>query len=104
MNAWVLGLSTFVYLAAFILSLAAVRSEGRGLSRAVWWAALAGLVLQSLGMGLRWWESYHMGLGHAPLANFYESLVFFAWAVILLSLGAVRDKASPILPVVLALF
>ncbi|MEN6474940.1 MAG: cytochrome c biogenesis protein CcsA [Syntrophaceae bacterium] len=103
MSATVLGISTFVYLAAFILSLAAARSEGRGLSRAVWWAALAGLVLQSVGMALRWWESYQMGVGHAPLANFYESLVFFAWAVILLSLGAARAKASPILPFVLAL-
>lgn len=103
MSATVLGVGTFVYLAAFILSLAGARSEDRRLNRVVWWTALAGLALQSVGMGLRWWESYRMGVGHAPLANFYESLVFFAWAVIILSLGAARAKASPILPFVLAL-
>ncbi len=103
MSAWVLGLTTFIYLAAFVLSLAGARSEGRGLKRVVWWSALAGLALQSVGMGLRWWESHQLGVGHAPLANFYESLVFFAWAVVILSLGAARAKAAPILPFVLAL-
>jgi cytochrome c-type biogenesis protein CcsB len=27
-----------------------------------------------------------MGIGHAPLSNFYESLIFFAWSVVLLYL------------------
>jgi len=103
MSATVLGITTFIYLAAFVLALAGARSEGRGLNRAAWCTALAGFALQSLGMGLRWWESHQMGVGHAPLANFYESLVFFAWAVIILSLGAVRAKASPLMPFVLAL-
>jgi len=35
---------------------------------------------------LRWVESYRMGIGHAPLSNLYESLVFFAWCIILLHL------------------
>jgi ABC-type transport system involved in cytochrome c biogenesis permease subunit len=28
------------------------------------------------GLLLRWVESYQMGIGHAPLSNLYESLVF----------------------------
>jgi len=27
-----------------------------------------------------------MGIGHAPLSNFYESLIFFAWTIVLLYL------------------
>jgi cytochrome c-type biogenesis protein CcsB len=34
-------------------------------------------------IALRWVESYQMGIGHAPLSNLYESLVFFSWAVAL---------------------
>jgi len=28
---------------------------------------------------LRWYESYQLGYGHAPLSNLYESLVFFSF-------------------------
>jgi cytochrome c-type biogenesis protein CcsB len=34
-------------------------------------------------IGLRWIESYQMGIGHAPLSNLYESLIFFAWSIAL---------------------
>lgn len=47
--------------------------------------ALAWLV-QTAGLILRWVESYHMGIGHAPLTNMYESVVFFSWTIILLYL------------------
>jgi cytochrome c-type biogenesis protein CcsB len=39
--------------------------------------------LHTSSIGLRWVESYQMGVGHAPLSNLYESLVFFAWAIAL---------------------
>ncbi len=32
-------------------------------------------------IGLRWIESYQMGIGHAPLSNLYESMIFFGWAL-----------------------
>jgi cytochrome c-type biogenesis protein CcsB len=35
---------------------------------------------------MRWLESYQMGIGHAPLSNMYESLVFFSWSIALLYL------------------
>ena len=35
---------------------------------------------------MRWAESYKMGIGHAPLSNMYESLVFFAWTIMLIYL------------------
>ncbi|NOY68516.1 MAG: c-type cytochrome biogenesis protein CcsB [Deltaproteobacteria bacterium] len=38
------------------------------------------------GIGLRWTESYKMGIGHAPLSNLYESLIFFALVIAILHL------------------
>jgi cytochrome c-type biogenesis protein CcsB len=38
------------------------------------------------GILLRWRESYQIGYGHAPLSNLYESLVFAAWAIMLIYL------------------
>jgi len=29
-------------------------------------------------LGVRWYESYQMGIGRIPVTNLYESLVFFA--------------------------
>ncbi len=45
-----------------------------------------GFVGNTAGIGLRWVESYQLGIGHAPLSNLYESLVFFAWSIALLYL------------------
>ncbi len=44
--------------------------------------SLAGLLGQSVAMVLRWIESYELGIGHAPLSNLYESLIFFAWTIV----------------------
>jgi cytochrome c-type biogenesis protein CcsB len=44
------------------------------------------LVIHTIALILRWWESHHLGIGHAPLSNRYESLIFFAWAIMLLYL------------------
>jgi cytochrome c-type biogenesis protein CcsB len=45
---------------------------------------IIGLLTHTAGIGMRWLESYQMGIGHAPLSNMYESLVFFAWSIILM--------------------
>ena len=47
---------------------------------------VGGLVIQTVGIGLRWIESYQLGYGHAPLSNLYESLVFFSWVTVLVYL------------------
>lgn len=43
--------------------------------------AFLGLVANTAALGLRWSEA-----GHVPLSNQYESLIFMAWAVVLLYL------------------
>jgi ABC-type transport system involved in cytochrome c biogenesis permease subunit len=91
-NTTVLGVATFVYLGAFVVFLWAVVSGRYAWARAGRLLAAAGLVLQSAGLALRWFESYRAGIGHAPLSNFYESLVFFSWAVAFFSLAAGRGR------------
>ncbi|HRS82432.1 MAG TPA: c-type cytochrome biogenesis protein CcsB [Smithellaceae bacterium] len=77
---------TFLYFAAFVFYLFRMV-----LGREFWgkWAtvtALGGLAAQSIALVVRWKTSYDLGFGHAPLSNFYESLIFFAWTIVLLYL------------------
>jgi len=76
-----LGITTFAYLLASVLYIAifVFRAQKLGLIASV--VTLAGFLIQTGGIILRWIESYKMGFGHAPLSNMYESLVFFAWAI-----------------------
>ena len=88
-----LGITTFTYLFASFLYIAALlfRSDKVGLF-ATWFTVVA-LVVQTAGLGLRWVESYQMGIGHAPLSNMYESVVFFAWSIALIYL-VIERKAD----------
>jgi cytochrome c-type biogenesis protein CcsB len=47
--------------------------------------AYVGLLAHTIALGLRWYESYQIlgADGRAPLSNLYESVVFFAWSIIL---------------------
>lgn len=78
-----LGIVAFIYLLAFLLYvLDMVRRAGFWGDAAITTAAV-GFTIQTIAIALRWEESYSLGFGHAPLANLYESLVFFAWTVVL---------------------
>jgi ABC-type transport system involved in cytochrome c biogenesis permease subunit len=58
--------------------------------------AWATLLIQTAAILLRW-ESYQMGIGHAPLSNMYESLVFFSWCIALLYLLWERKLKSRVI-------
>jgi cytochrome c-type biogenesis protein CcsB len=77
---------TFVYLLSFLLYLVRMVRGKEFWGSAASWIARIGFLLHSAALLLRWKSSYDLGIGHAPLANFYESLSFFAWAVLLLYL------------------
>lgn len=94
MNTLILSIATFVYLSAFVAVLIAAVSGRRPWDEAGRLITMAGFCLQGIGILLRWFESYRAGIGHAPLSNFYESLVFFSWAVVLLSLAFVKGRES----------
>jgi len=76
-----LGATTLVYLASSVAWAMYLLFRQRGLHRAAVALCVLGMVAHTGGMVLRWLESHRMGIGHVPLANFYESLVVFAWAV-----------------------
>ena len=78
-----LGITTLIYLvaSALYIGLFIFRAKGLGLAGTV--TTIGGFILQTYAIILRWVESYQMGFGHAPLSNMYESLVFFAWCIII---------------------
>lgn len=78
---------TFTYLIASILYVAVFLFRAHKIGIIATTLTVAGFLMQTAGIGLRWVESYEMGYGHAPLTNMYESLVFFSWSIILFYLG-----------------
>ena len=82
----ILSWVTFVYLAALTFYLVRMVSGKEAWGKAATFTLLGGLAAHTVALGLRWAESYRLGMGHAPLSNFYESLIFFAWAIVLLYL------------------
>jgi cytochrome c-type biogenesis protein CcsB len=81
-----LGITTFIYLAASALYIGLFIFRAKGLGVVATTVTIVGLLTQTAGVVSRWMESYSMGIGHAPLSNMYESLVFFAWSLIVLYL------------------
>jgi cytochrome c-type biogenesis protein CcsB len=82
----ILSWVTFVYFASFVLYLSRLIIGKEFWGRAASFLAWAGLIAQTIALILRWETSYDLGMGHVPLANLYESMVFFAWAIILIYL------------------
>ena len=76
---FIYGLAGFLYICAWIF-----RKESMG--RVAVWVALMGLIGNTVGILQRWIGSYQLGIGHAPFSNLYESLVFFAWVIVLIHL------------------
>jgi cytochrome c-type biogenesis protein CcsB len=74
-----LSVSTFVFGLAAILYMAALIFRRPRLTLPARWIIVAAVTVTTAGILLRWVESYQLGIGHAPLSNLYESLVFFAW-------------------------
>jgi cytochrome c-type biogenesis protein CcsB len=103
-SSFLLGITTFAYLLCTLLYLSGVLFHYRPLL--VSGSVVAGLtvVVQTVGILLRWYESYQLGYGHAPLSNLYESLVFAAWAIILIYLVFELRTKQRVLGVFPALF
>jgi cytochrome c-type biogenesis protein CcsB len=74
-----LSIATFVFALAAFFYLAALIFAKPKLTLPARWIVAAAVGVTTVGILLRWVESYQMGIGHAPLSNLYESLVFFSW-------------------------
>jgi cytochrome c-type biogenesis protein CcsB len=85
-NTTILSWVTFIFFAAFVFYLFRMILGREFWGKLATWTALIGLVAQSVALIIRWKTSYDLGMGHAPLSNFYESLIFFAWTIVFLYL------------------
>ena len=81
-SSYILSVVTFVYALAAICYIAAWVFDRDLLGKVATWVTVVGLTGNTAGLLLRWLESYRLNMGHAPLSNLYESLVFFAWTII----------------------
>jgi cytochrome c-type biogenesis protein CcsB len=92
----ILSLVTFIYFAAFVFYLFRMTLGRDFWGRLATYTAFTGLIAQTIALILRWKESYDLGIGHAPMSNFYESLVFFAWTIVFLYLimeGRLKNRS-----------
>jgi len=79
------NLTTLAYFASMVLFLVFLATRAPRVSLLATLLAWIGLVLNTSAIGLRWMETYRVpGGGHAPLSNLYESVVFFAWTIVLI--------------------
>ncbi len=92
-----LSYATFVYGLAAFLYVAAVVFKKPLPGKMATWVVSAGIVGNIAGIVLRWVESYRLGIGHAPLSNLYESLVFFALVVMVVYLVIERKSRNRML-------
>ena len=74
-------LATFSYLLATFFYVAYLAFRTRGVGMIATSVSIVGVIVHTVGKGLRWVESYQLGIGHAPLSNMYESMSFFALCV-----------------------
>lgn len=86
LNSIILSYITFFYFFSFLFYLLMMVMGRQIFGRLATLVTLAGFAGHSFAIALRWVESYQLGIGHAPLSNLYESLIFFAWTIILLYL------------------
>lgn len=80
------NLSMGIYLFSFLgyLIFAATQKKNPGIAATL--LLVAGFIIHSIGLVLRWQETHQTGYGYVPLSNMYESLVFFSWTIVLIYL------------------
>jgi len=76
---FIYGLSAILYITAWIF-----KKTLPGLLAT--WVAFSGAIGNGAGIIMRWVESYRLGMGHAPLSNMYESMVFFSFTITIIYL------------------
>ncbi|HEU0265877.1 MAG TPA: cytochrome c biogenesis protein CcsA, partial [Geobacterales bacterium] len=96
-NALLFNIATLIYFIAMIAFIGYLAVRQEWLAKVANGITLAGFVIHTAAMGLRWYESYQIGIGRVPLTNLYESAVFFAWSVVLFYLVLVVKYNQPAL-------
>ena len=113
LNDKLLGIVTLFYLALFFIHLIYFATKKEVVLRAIRLLLCVTFGLHSVGLAVRWVESYSPwtlaswygvlpfpyphGPGHAPLSNFYESLIFYAWCIALILLLMKKGLRVPLI-------
>jgi cytochrome c-type biogenesis protein CcsB len=80
------SIATLSYLVAMVLYISYLAFRKKGIGTVATVVTVAGFLVQTTALLLRWRESYQMDIGRIPLSNLYESLVFFTWSTVLIYL------------------
>ncbi|MBN2570030.1 MAG: cytochrome c biogenesis protein [Deltaproteobacteria bacterium] len=99
-DTYIVSIVTFIYFfAAFFYLVSLILRRGLA-DRTASLLLLLGIAVHTIGIVFRWIQSYQLGIGHAPLSNFYESLVFFSWSIIFICLLLMRRNKNGFVGVV----
>jgi ABC-type transport system involved in cytochrome c biogenesis permease subunit len=82
-NHKILGVVTLLYLLVFVMHILFFAVRKAKVMSFMWLVLYATFGLHTAGLITRWVESYRLNIGHAPLSNFYESLIFYGWCLTL---------------------
>ncbi|GAB4260954.1 MAG: c-type cytochrome biogenesis protein CcsB [Deferrisomatales bacterium] len=85
-NAKLFGIAMILYLVATLFYWGYLVSRNRPVGIVATAVALGGWLLNTAAIGVRWFESHQAGYGYVPLSNMYESMVFFAWSIMVIYL------------------
>ena len=99
----IFGLVTLLYLLIFFVHILFFAFRKKRIEIIAWSALYVTLALHTAGLAARWTESYRMGMGHAPLSNFYESLIFYAWCVAFITAVMRKRLTIPLIPALASL-
>ena len=80
-NVRLFDFTTLLFGVASVNYVVALYGKRETIARIGTWICIAAAVVSTAAIGVRWAESYKMGIGRIPITNLYESLVFFAWSV-----------------------
>lgn len=93
----ILGVVTVIYLIILFLHFVYFAYKKETILKAIWLGIYLNFVLHTGGIVFRWIDSYKLNIGHAPLSNLYESLIFFSWCICLIMIMMKKRLMYPII-------
>ena len=80
------GVAMMTYIVATLFYLGFLAFKNKTVGKLATLVLVIGFLSHTAGILLRWRETHLAGFGYVPLSNMYESLIFFAWTMVLLYL------------------
>jgi len=97
-----LGLATIMYLGLFFVHILYFTWQKKALLSFAQYALYGTVIVQAAGMAMRWALSYRLGIGHVPLSNYYESLIFFSWSISVFMICMRKRSLYPVITFIAA--